>query len=52
MAKAFKRANRLTLNLDEGGRLIAVDLLKILKSKYNYRKLSTCLLYTSDAADE
>ena len=41
MAKAFKRTNRLTLNLDEGGRLIAVDLLKILKSKYNYRKLST-----------
>ena len=41
MVKAFKRTNRLTLNLDEGGRLIAVDLLKILKSKYNYRKLST-----------
>ena len=41
MAKVFKRTNRLTLNLEEEGRLIAVDLLKILKTKYNYRKLST-----------
>ena len=41
MVKVFKRTNRLTLNLEEEGRLIAVDLLKILKTKYNYRKLST-----------
>ncbi|MCD6126204.1 MAG: hypothetical protein J7J19_04275 [Thaumarchaeota archaeon] len=41
MAKVFKRTNRLILNLEEEGRLIAVDLLKILKTKYNYRKLST-----------
>jgi len=40
MAKAFKRANGLSLNFEEGGRLIAVDLLRVLKSKYNYRKLS------------